>query len=143
MRTAPLKHPMRAVAAGTIAAAAIAATAVPAIASTTGARLRPAVEVSHSGRCSQHATWSSDMSTEPHNKIDVSFSVENAKRGSKWNVVIKHDGKVLYSGRQTVGAGSNGWEIDRLVGNLPGTDTLSSIARNSVTGEVCRATIRL
>lgn len=54
-------------------------------------------------------------------RFEVSFEIDDAKRGSKWRVVIRHDGKVIH--KKVHRADSDGEvEIDKDRRNTKGKD---------------------
>jgi len=108
MKTSLISHPVRALTAGVLAVAAAAAL-TPAFAGSAGASPNVlASTVNRNGHCSAHTVWNSNMSNEGRYKIDASFSIDNARTGSRWRVLMKHNGSVQYSGIQTASAAANG-----------------------------------
>ena len=134
----------RAVVAGGIAASVLAAVAVPAFATTPVSKSHPDASVNRVGSCTGGtARWNANMSARSHRQLEASFSVDGARVGSRWNVVMTHNGKVVYSGTRTAGAATGGWEVSRHVPQFSGHNTLATVATNRASGAVCRATIKL
>lgn len=76
-------------------------------------------------------------------RIEAGFEIDHAKLNSVWRVRLMHDGSVYFRGQRTVTAPDGSFSIDRVLPNLGGTDTVSAIARNLATGQVCRVSGRI
>jgi hypothetical protein len=88
------------------------------------------------GSCSLHSTWKITMA-HSDGRIEAAFEVDQGKVGDAWHVTLKHNGVVYYSGTRTTLAPDGSFEVNRLVPNLPGVDTIRGVATNPATGETC------
>ncbi|MGH2539833.1 MAG: hypothetical protein ACRDGK_04885, partial [Actinomycetota bacterium] len=74
-------------------------------------------------------------------RIEVDYEVTSKRAGQRWKVKIKHDGVTIFDGSRVTRLDDDDrpdFEIDRSVKNNAGTDHFWAVARNSVTGAVCR-----
>jgi hypothetical protein len=72
-------------------------------------------------------------------RIDAQFEVDSNRAGQRWNVVMKDNGVIVFSGVRTTTAPSGSFEVERLIANLAGADTIVASAKNPATGESCVA----
>ena len=114
-----------------IGAVAIAGTAA---AFTPAAQAGPAVL--KTGKCSGPGTITLQLQRSDRARLEAGFEIDQMKVGSKWRVALSHNGAVYFSGTGSVGASSS-LSIDRVVRNLPGTDTFTGTFRNVGSGETC------
>ena len=110
------------------------AAAGPAAAKGSGATIK-------TGSCSARTDWK--LKAKPDDgRLEVEWEVDSTRRGQKWTWTIRHDGKVVHSGSRRTAGRSASFSVERLVRNAPGKHTISATARNTVTGETCRASLR-
>ncbi|MEO8625330.1 MAG: hypothetical protein ABI452_01390 [Candidatus Limnocylindrales bacterium] len=92
--------------------------------------------VIQTGNCSAASDWK--LKVKPDNgAIEVEFEVDQNRVGKTWNVTLKHNGNVFWSGQKVTKAPSGSFTVHKMTGNAAGTDTFTARATNRVTGEVC------
>ena len=96
-------------------------------------------DVIRRGACSDASDWKLKLSPE-NGRIEVEFEVDSNRVGQTWNVRLKNDGNVFFSGTRTTQAPSGSFEVRRLTNNGAGSDFIVGRAVNPKTGEVCRGT---
>ncbi len=116
---------MSALALGTIAS-------VPAYASGGGTK------VVSRGTCTRFSTSKLAVQHED-GRIETEFEVDSNRVGQQWNVVIKDNGVIVFSGSRTTQAPSGSFEVERLIPNRAGTDAIVASAKNPTSGESCVA----
>ena len=72
-------------------------------------------------------------------RIEAEFEVDSNRVGQRWNVVIRDNGVIVFSGARTTTAPSGSFEVERLIPNRAGTDAVVASAKNPATGESCVA----
>jgi len=92
------------------------------------------------GNCSMSSDWKLKVSPD-NSRLEVEFEVDQNRNGQLWNVTLKHNGSVFFSGQRTTQAPSGSFSVTRFTANAAGTDTIVGKAVNTKTGEVCRGTI--
>ena len=96
-------------------------------------------DVIRTGACTNNSDWKLKLSPE-NGHIEVEFEVDSNVNGQIWNVKLKKDGNVFFSGQKTTQGPSGSFEVRRVVNNGAGTETFVGKATNPQTGEVCRGT---
>ena len=96
-------------------------------------------DVIRTGSCTNRSDWKLKLSPE-NGRIEVEFEVDSNVNGQTWNVKLKKDGNVFFSGQKTTKAPSGSFEVRRVVHNGAGTESFVGKAVNPQTGEVCRGT---
>ena len=96
-------------------------------------------DIIRTGSCSNRSDWKLKLSPE-NGRIEVEFEVDSNRVGQTWNVKLKNDGIVFFSGTRTTQAPSGSFEVRRLTNNGAGSDFIVGRAVNPNTGEVCRGT---
>ena len=96
-------------------------------------------DIVRTGNCSNHSDWKLKLSPE-NGRIEVEFEVDSNVNGQTWNVRLKNDGNVFFSGMRTTQAPSGSFAVRRLTNNGAGSDFIVGRAVNQKTGEVCRGT---
>jgi hypothetical protein len=96
-------------------------------------------DVIRTGACSNNSDWKLKLSPE-NGKIEVEFEVDTPKAGQDWNVRIKKNGNVIWSGVRTTNEASGSFTVRRVTGNPAGSDSFVGRAVNQTTGEICRGT---
>jgi hypothetical protein len=94
-------------------------------------------EVIRRGTCSAASTWKLKLKLDD-GRIEVEFEVDQNRVGRRWNVALRRNGVVAFSGTRTTLAPSGSFEVRRLLGNGAGVDRVVARARARATGEVCR-----
>jgi len=72
-------------------------------------------------------------------RLEVEGEVDSNQAGQTWAWKIKDNGTVAAKGTATTGGRSGSFEVERQVGDLAGTDTVSFRARHA--GQTCKGTI--
>ena len=97
-------------------------------------------DVVKTGNCSMSSDWK--LKVGPDNgRLEVEFEVDQNRNGQPWNVTLKHNGSVFFSGQRTTQAPSGSFSVTKFTANSAGTDTIVGKAVNPKTGEVCKGTI--
>jgi hypothetical protein len=96
-------------------------------------------DVIRTGNCSGATDWKLKLSPE-NGRIEVEFEVDSNRVGQTWNVKLKRNGNVFWSGARTTQAPSGSFEVRKLTNNGAGSDFIVGRAVNPNTGEVCRGT---
>ena len=94
--------------------------------------------VTRSGVCSGSSTSKVTLKHED-GRIEAEFEVDSNRVGQRWNVVIKDNGVIVFSGSRTTQAPSGSFEVRRLIANRAGTDAIVASAKNPTSGESCVA----
>ena len=101
-----------------------------------------AQEREREGFCRAGSEWNLYVGREDGRRLEVDFEVDSDRRGERWRVVLKNDGKVFHrSTRLTNQAGE--FDIERFTRDGRGKDRIVARAKSLRTGEVCRAVIRI
>ena len=94
------------------------------------------------GTCSLGHTFK--LKAKPDNgMLEVEWEVDQNRNGQRWTWAITHDGVVKKSGAATTVAPSGSFTVTRRIVNAAGVHTISGAARNAVTGEICRGSLRI
>lgn len=72
--------------------------------------------------------------------FEVSFDLDNAKPGSKWKVVLRHNGKRIAQGVHTADYEGD-VEVERYRKDAAGKDVFKVRLKNLGSGQVCKARI--
>jgi hypothetical protein len=96
-------------------------------------------DVIRRGSCSAASDWKLKLSPE-NGRIEVEFEVDTNRIGKTWNITLKRNGNVFWSGQRTTTAPSGSFEVRKLTANGAGTDSFVARAVNPRSGEVCRGT---
>jgi hypothetical protein len=96
-------------------------------------------DIVRTGSCSGATNWKLKLSPE-NGRIEVEFEVDSNRVGQTWNVRLKRDGNVFFTGQRTTQAPSGSFEVRRVISNSAGSDFIVGRAVNPKTGEVCRGT---
>ena len=92
------------------------------------------------GACSGTSDYKLKVGPE-NSRLEVEFEVDSNRVGQVWGVTITDNGRtVLRSSARTV-APSGSFTVRAVTANQAGRDAFVAVARNSATGEVCRATL--
>ena len=94
--------------------------------------------VTGSGVCSGSSTSKVTLKHED-GRIEAEFEVDSNRVGQRWNVVIKDNAVIVFSGARTTTAPSGSFEVERLIPNRAGTDAVVASAKTPATGESCVA----
>lgn len=96
-------------------------------------------DVVRTGRCTGASTWK--LKVKPDNgRIEAEFEVDQNRNGVRWTVLMGDNGVRVFSGSAVTVAPSGSFEVNRLIPNRAGSDTIVARATNPATGEVCRGT---
>src|SRR3954470_6736980 len=80
-------------------------------------------DVVRTGNCSMGSDWKLKVGADD-GRLEVEFEVDQNRNGQAWNVTLKHDGSVFFSGQRTTQAPSGSFEVRKFTGNHAGTDTI-------------------
>jgi hypothetical protein len=94
------------------------------------------------GDCSSRADWK--LKAKPDDgQLEVEFEVDSNRNGQSWTWTLRSEGSVFASGRRTTQAPSGSFSVERRTSDAGGSQRISATARNSRTGEVCRASLTI
>jgi hypothetical protein len=89
------------------------------------------------GACSAASTWTLKLKLD-NGRIESDVEVDSPAAGQVWTFVMKDNGVKFASGSRTTGAGGS-FSVTKFATNQAGTDKITVNSKNTVTGEVCRA----
>lgn len=93
------------------------------------------------GSCSGAST--SKLKVKPDDgRLETEFEVDQNRKGVRWKVTIRRNGRVAVSTRVRTKAPSGSFSVERRLGNAAGKDRISARA-TSPSGEVCRASLSI
>lgn len=103
-------------------------------------------DVDKRGTCSAASTWTSSLDLE-RGTFDVEFEVRTATVGQRWKLTVKQNGSRVYTKTRRAKADDDRpgaevqWELRR--SNHPNMPEVFDLrAKNLVTGEVCKTSLR-
>src|SRR5689334_11005131 len=140
----PTARSRRRIALSTLAAAGLLTGAGVAVASTASASTSGGAApsaVTH-GTCTNAAAVTMQLRKSDPGRIEAGFEIDHAKAGTVWAIRLKHNTTAYFTGQRTTRAGGS-LSVDRVLHNLPGTDTVSGRARNLSSGQVCTVSGRI
>ena len=97
---------------------------------------RPNVQVK--GTCSAGPAITTLKVAPDNARLEVDFSMDEARAGSTWMIVLKHNG-VRFWHTQKVALPDGSWDVHQFAKNLAGTDTFFAKATNVLNGQLCTA----
>lgn len=106
-----------------------------------GTALADGADVEKHGTCTMGSHWELDAGDEG-TKLDVDFEIDTAKAGESWRIVLRHDGGVFFRGVRTTQSDGD-VEVERLVSDQAGSDSIAARGANLTTGEVCRGSLTI
>jgi hypothetical protein len=80
-----------------------------------------------------------DQGQARRRRIETEFEVDQNVNGQRWNVVLRRNSRVVFSGVRTTSGPSGSFELRRLLSNSPGRDRISATARALRGVERCTA----
>jgi hypothetical protein len=98
-------------------------------------------EVRSSGSCSASTDWKLKAKAEDSSRIEVELEVDSNRVGQKWYLSMNDNGHRFYTSSRRTLAPSGSFSVERHPVNRAGTDHITAVVRNSVSGEVCRAAV--
>jgi hypothetical protein len=99
-------------------------------------------EVIKRGGCSGSSDWK--LKAKPDDgRLEVEGEVDSNRNDQTWHWKILHNGTVAKQGTATTTAPSGSFEVERRIGNAPGSDRVGWRAANGATGEVCRGSLSI
>ncbi len=107
------------------------------------AALAPAValakdgDVERAGTCTGNSSAKIKLSPDD-GRIETEFEVDQNRRGVRWTVTLRRNGKRVVSTHKTTRGASGSWSLERRLADGAGTDTIRARAV-SPSGEVCTA----
>lgn len=82
------------------------------------------------------------LKASPQNgRIEVEYELDQARPGHRWQIVLKKNKRRILRTTQTVNIQGN-IELRKLTGDGPGRERISARARNLLTGERCKVSLR-
>jgi hypothetical protein len=94
------------------------------------------------GVCTAATDWK--LKAKPRDgRLQVEFEVDSNFSGQQWTYKLRHDGTLEASGTRTTQAPSGSFSVDRRLPNAPGIHRISATAKNTRTGEICRASLKI
>jgi hypothetical protein len=94
-------------------------------------------DVRRAGDCSGSSTSKIKLSPDD-GRIETEFEVDQNRRGVRWTVTLKRNGKRVVRTHKTTGGASGSFSLERRLADGAGSDTISARAV-SPSGEVCTA----
>lgn len=94
-------------------------------------------DVKRAGSCTGNTSAKIKLSPEDGG-IETEFEVDQNRNGVTWKVVLRRNGKVAARTQATTKGPSGSFEVRRVLGDGPGTDSVTARA-TSPSGEVCTA----
>jgi hypothetical protein len=94
-------------------------------------------DVIRRGQCTGASTWKLKLSPE-NGRIEVEFEVDQNRNGKLWNVRLKDNGTLAWTGSRDTRTPSGSFTVRRLVTNRAGADRIVARAVNPRSGEICR-----
>jgi hypothetical protein len=92
------------------------------------------------GDCANRADWK--LKAKPSDgRMEVEFEVDSNRVGQTWTWTLRSNGSVFASGKRTTKAPSGSFSVERRTSDVGGSQRISATARNTRTGEVCRASL--
>ena len=88
------------------------------------------------GTCTGSSSVTMQLQRTDLGKLEAGFEVDHARPGSTWQITLRHNGTVYFSGRRTAGRDGS-FSVDRVVANGAGIDHFSGRAKNLASGQVC------
>ena len=94
--------------------------------------------VLRTGSCSGSATWKLKAKAED-GRIEVEFEVDSNRNGQVWQVGLRRDGNLVWSGQRTTVARSGSFDVERRISNSAGDDVV--VGRATHGSQVCRGRV--
>jgi hypothetical protein len=98
------------------------------------------VEREKSARCSDTSRWELNLEKE-RGRIEMDLEIDSRRAGERWSVTLRHNDKRIYKGVRVTDSDGE-WDVDRVVTNKKGRDTLSFTATSS-RGEKCSGSLKI
>jgi hypothetical protein len=93
-----------------------------------------------SGSCTKGSQW--QLRADPHDgRIQVEAEVDSGVKGQHWTWRIVHNGGVAAHGKAVTKDGGS-FKVQRLLINLPGTDSIGWRSTNHASGEHCSGGVK-
>lgn len=96
----------------------------------------PASAAVRSGRCGQGSQWKMNVGFDD-GRLDGEFEVDQNLRNRRWEITIRDNGRLVFSGVRRTGIRSGSWSVNFRGANLAGRDRVVGRARALGTGERC------
>lgn len=93
-------------------------------------------EVRRAGDCTGHSRAELKLGEE-NGRIEVELEVDQNRAGVRWQVTLRHNGRVVSRRSATTRGSSGSFTVRKLVANRAGRDSIRASARRS--GESCSA----
>jgi hypothetical protein len=76
-------------------------------------------------------------------RIEAETEVDSNRNGQRWSVRMRQNGVLVHNGTAITQAPSGSFQVRKILRNNPGTDRVTTVSRNPVTGETCTVTARI
>jgi hypothetical protein len=94
--------------------------------------------VSRTGSCSGAGVWKLKAKADD-GAIEVELEVDTNRNGQAWDVRLKRDGDLFWSGTRTTRAPSGSFTVERRIANRSGDDVI--VGRATRGSNVCRGQV--
>jgi osmotically-inducible protein OsmY len=96
-------------------------------------------DIRNAGTCTDSSSSKIKVKSDD-GRIEVEFEVDQNKSGETWNVKIKDNGSIAFSGKATTHGASGSFSVEKKIADQQGSDAIKATAKNKGTGERCSAT---
>jgi hypothetical protein len=76
-------------------------------------------------------------------RIESETEVDSNRNGQRWSVRMRQNGVLVHNGTAVTQAPSGSFKVRKVLRNVPGTDRVTTVSRNPLTGETCTVTARI
>ena len=109
-----------------------------AVLSTAPAHAGDDYRVIRTGSCSAYGTWKLKAKADD-GRIEVEFEVDTNRNGQTFDVALRRDGSLVWSGTRTTQAPSGSFSVERRISNSAGDDVI--VGRAVRGSNVCRGQV--
>ena len=94
--------------------------------------------VIRTGSCSGNAVWKLKAKADD-GRIEVEFEVDSNRTGQVWDVRLRRNGNLVFSGKRTTQGASGSFSLERRISNSAGDDLV--VGRATHGSQVCRGQV--
>jgi hypothetical protein len=76
-------------------------------------------------------------------RIEAETEVDSNRNGQRWSVRMRQNGVLVHNGTAVTQAPSGSFTVRKVLRNTAGTDRVTTVSRNPLTGETCTVTARI
>jgi hypothetical protein len=98
-------------------------------------------EIRRAGQCTGSSRVKLKVKNEDRSRLEVEFEVDQNRAGDRWATVITRNGRSVLRRAYVTRPPSGSFEARRILRDTAGRDVVVGIARNTSTGERCRARV--